>query len=160
MYSLAYRMMVQVLHQLGYSGEFHADMSSQAALRGGGQAVLTVQNGNVVSCFILDKYGQKVYHNAEAISLLSSCGILEWKLVPSNTARMSAPAENTRRPIPIRLPVFEVQMRSWSDLERSVYILCDGEHSAEQIASSLSRPLSTIEPVLYKLEASGAIARR
>jgi hypothetical protein len=32
--------------------------------------------------------------------------------------------------------------------------------SAEQIALFLSQPLSTIEPILYKLEASGAIARR
>jgi hypothetical protein len=167
MYSLEYRMMVQVLRQLGYSGEFHADVPSQTALRGGGKAVLIVHRGNVASCFILDKYGQKILHDEEAIYLLSSCGILDWRLAPSTSGRRATPpgapaakpSQNNRPPIPYRLAISESQMRTWSPLERSVYVLCDGKHSVEQIAALLSRPLSMIGPILHKLEASGAITR-
>jgi len=168
MYSLEYRMMVQVLRQLGYSGEFHADVPPQAALRGGGGAVLIMHRGNVASCFILDKYGQKIYHDEEAAYLLSSCGILDWRLAPSTSGRRATapgasttkPLEYNRPPIPYRLAISESQMRTWSPLERSVYILCDGTHSVEQIAALLSRPLSMIGLILYRLEISGAITRR
>lgn len=168
MYSLEYRMMIQVLRQLGYSGEFHADVPPQTGLRGGGEAVLVVQKGNVASCFILDKYGQKVYHDEEAIYLLSSCGILDWRLATSTSGRRATPpgasvvkpAENNRPPIPYRLAISEAQMRAWLPLERSVYVLCDGQHSVEQIAALLSQPLSMIGQILYRLEVSGAITRR
>jgi hypothetical protein len=156
--------MVQVMAQLGSSGEFHADVPSQAALRGDCRAILIVQKGRVVSCFILNKYGQKLYHGVEAAHLLSSCGVLDWRIASSNSAETTAPTakspENNRRLFPYRLAVPVLQMRTWSPLERSVYLLSDGTRSIEQIATLLSRPLSKIEMVIYKLESSGAIVRR
>src|SRR5579884_4436256 len=91
MYSLAYGMMVQVLRQLGYSGEFHADVTPHAALKEGGRVVLVVRNGSVISCHIFDKHGQKLYHDAEAQRLLPTFGILNWKLAPAHSTRTANP---------------------------------------------------------------------
>jgi hypothetical protein len=170
MYSLEYRMLVQVLRQLRYSGEFHADVPPQAALREGGQVVLHVQNGNVISCLILNRYGQKLYHDAETQRLLPALGILDWKLASSTSSRtanpvtppavpVAKPEQRNRQFIPRRLLVPEAQMRTWSTLERSVYFLADGTHSIEQIAMLLSRPPATIEQVIRNFQASGVIAR-
>ena len=178
MYSLEYGMMVQTLRQLGFSGEFQADLPSQPVLRGGGRVVLLVRNGQVLSCFILDKNGQKIYHDAEAHKLLPRFGIVDWQLVPSTSGRpvhasfppfappgrppVAPPPpvwERTRSFFPQRLTVSEAQWRSWSTLERAVYSLADGTHTIEQIAMLLSRSVSTIEQVLRNFESSGIIMR-
>jgi hypothetical protein len=165
MYSLEYETMIQVLRQLGYSGEFHADVSSQATLKEGGRVVLLVRSGNVISCFILNKNGQKVYHDAETLRLLPRLGILDWKLVSSTSAKSSTgplrakPVERNEPFIPRRFLVPETRIRSWSTLQRSVYFLVDGIRSTEQIAILLSRPLPTIEQVIHDFEAFGVITR-
>lgn len=171
MYSLEYGTMTQVLRQLGFSGEFHAKVSSQPALREGGEVVLLVQNGNVISCFIFNKKGQKLYHDVEAQRLLPKLGILDWQLtsssfsptansVPPPAALPVNPTPSQKiGPIPQRRSVPEAQMRTWSMLERSVYSLVDGKHSIEQIATLLSRPISTIEQIIHKFEVSGVIVR-
>jgi hypothetical protein len=163
MYSLEYRMMVQVLRQLKSSGEFHADVPSQAALRGGGRIILQVSGGNVISCIILNKSGQKLYHDADAQRLLLKLGILDWKLVPAaKTAPPVVPppksAVSDTPFYPRRLMVSEAQMRTWSALERSVYFLADGRHSIEQMASLLGRPLPTIEQIIYDFQVAGIVA--
>jgi hypothetical protein len=164
MYSLEYKLMVQVLRQLKSSGEFHADVSSQAALRRGGQVVLQVSGGNVISCLILNRSGQTLYHDADAQRLLLKLGVLDWKLVTSTAAKTShavapptKPAEGNGHFYPRRLTVPEAQMCTWSALERSVYSLADGRRSIEQIASFLSRPLPVIEQVIYDFQVSGVI---
>jgi len=183
MYSLAYGMMVQVLRRLGYSGEFQADVAPNATLKEGGSATLAVNNGNIVSCFVFNKYGQKLYHDAEAQRLLPTFGVLDWKLVPVNSTRtvnpitppmmpaltktvnpitppmmpVVKPIEGKRRSIPRRLQVSEIQVRTWSALERSVYFLADGVRSTEQIAMLLSRSPATIEQIINNLEMAGAI---
>jgi hypothetical protein len=165
MYSLEYRTLVRVLHQLGSSGEFHADVPSQAALRGGGKAILFAQSGKILSCLILNKNGQKVYHDNEAQRLILTLGTLDWKLAPSTSASPAIPppalraksAQSNGHTIPRRLMVPEAQLRAWSTLERSVYFLADGTHSIEQIATLLSRPITTIEPIIHNFEATGVI---
>jgi hypothetical protein len=185
MYSLVYGMMVQVLRQLGYSGEFQADVAPQAVLKEGGRVVLTVYNGSVVSCFIFNKYGQKMYAGTEAQRMLPTFGVLDWKLVPTSsgstktanpitppvvpvvnktTDPMTPPVashqvEGAGRSIPHRLRVSEAQIHGWSALERSVYFLADGVRSTEQIATLLSRPPSLVEQIINNLETSGAITR-
>jgi hypothetical protein len=185
MYSLEYGMMIRVLHQLKSSGEFHADVPPQAALKSGGHIVLFMQSGNVVSCLIFNSNGQKLYHDAEAQRLLPKLGVLEWKRAsstPSNTFNPNTPNTITNKPNtfdpitppvapkanyterkrhfnPRRLRVSETQMRSWSILERSVYSLADGVHSIEQIATLLSRPTTVIEQIIQNFEASGIITR-
>jgi len=163
-------MMVRVLHQLGSSGEFHADVPSRAALRGGGRVILLVQNGNVVSCFIFNKNGQKLYHDNEAQRLLLTFGTLDWKLVSSispkaaspvtpSPAQKAKPAESNGYFIPRRLMVPDAQLHAWSTLERSVYFLVDGTRSIEQIATLLSRPITVIEQVIHNFEVAGVIAQ-
>jgi hypothetical protein len=170
MYSLDYRTLVRVLLQLESSGEFHADVPSRAALRGGGQAVLFVESGKIVACLILNKNGQKLYHDNEAQRLLLTFGTLDWKLVPSTSSKTASPVtpppimsvkptQSNRHAIPRRLMVPEAQLRSWSTLERSVYFLADGTHSIEQIAILLSRPVTTIEQVIRNLETTGVIVQ-
>jgi hypothetical protein len=185
MYSLAYEMMVQVLRQLGYSGEFHAEVVPHAALKEGGRVVLVVHNGSIVSCFIFNKHGQKLYHDAEAQRQLPTFGVLNWRLASSSPTRTANPitpptapiihrnvnpitppfvpkvtlVEGERRSIPHRRSVSEAQVRTWSALERSVYFLADGVRSAEQIATLLSRPPALIEQIIQKLKASGAITQ-
>lgn len=171
MYSLEYEALIRVLRQLGFSGEFYADISSQAALKNGGRVILIVQNGNVTSCFILNRNGQKLHHDAEAQHLLAKLGILEWKRASATTTEnLTAPpvaaliakksTDSNGYFIPqqhLRVP--EAQMRTWSMLERSVYFLADGKHSIEQIAKLLSRPITAIEQIIYRFEASGIIVR-
>lgn len=162
-------MMIQTLRQLGFSGEFHASVPSQAALREGGQVILLVHGGNVVSCSILNKNGQKLYHSTEAQRLLPKLGILDWKLVPPLAAKtvnadnpanasMAKPAEKDKHFIPHRLVVPMAEIRTWSTLQRSVYFLIDGIRSTEQIAMLLSQPLPTIEQIIHDFQASGTIA--
>jgi len=62
-----------------------------------------------------------------------------------------------RSKCPRRRPVTQEQMYTWSILERSVYMLCDGTHNYEQIAALLSRPLTIIERALDDLRQSRAI---
>ncbi len=170
MYSLEYGMMVQVLRQLKYSGEFHADISSQSALRGGGQVIVVVRNGSVVSCFILDRNGLKLYENAEAQRLLPRLGILDWKRASTTVTQTTTPVTPPFVPIvkseprnsdfishPQKVP--GLQTHSWSTLQRSVYFLADGTRTIEQIASLLSRPVSTIEQIIHDFETSGVVTR-
>jgi hypothetical protein len=163
-------MLVKVLHQLGPSGEFHADVPSRAALRGGGRVILLVQNGNVVSCFIFNKNGQKLYHDNEAQRLLLTFGTLDWKLVSSTATKAvdpvtpppvqrAKPAERNGHFLPQRLMVSGTQLHAWPTLERSVYLLADGTRSIEQIATLLSRPIMTIEQVIHNFEVAGVIAQ-
>jgi hypothetical protein len=168
MYSLEYKMILQVLRQLGSSGEFHADISSQAAFRDGGYVVLRVQNGNVISCFIFNRNGQKLYHDAEAHVLLSKLGVLDWQLVSSTSPKPASPKPTTSvlgvKPVqregdlvPQRHMVSPDQIRTWSTLERSVYSLADGTRTIEQIAMLLSRPNQIIEQIVQNFELSGVI---
>ena len=85
MYSLIYDMLVPVLRQFHYSGEVNADISPRSKMQEGGQITLIVQKGEVRSCVILNKSGQKVYHDQEAYHLVSRLGVLDWKLVPSSS---------------------------------------------------------------------------
>ena len=168
MYSLEYRMMLHVLRELASSGEFRADIPPQAALREGGHVVLYVQNGKVTFCFILNKKGQKLYHDAEVQRLLPKFGILDWQLVPSappKTASLNPPLavpgvkpmQRDEDFIPQHRMVTPAQMRGWSTLERSVYSLADGTRTVEQIAKLLSRPNETIGQILHNFEVSHVI---
>src|SRR5271157_2678235 len=130
-------MMVQVLQQFRYSGEVHANMPLQAKIREEGRVILMVYNGVVRSCFILSRKGQKLYHDVETQRILSKVGVLEWELVPFTSpqptesvhpppiAQASSP-DNGARFCPRRLTVSQTQMRTWSVLQRSVYLLSDG----------------------------------
>lgn len=168
MYSLEYKMLLQVLHQLGASGEFQADIPPQAMLRDGGYVVLHVQNGDVVSCFISNKNGKKWYYDAEVQYLLLKFGILDWQLVssasPETATSISSPAVSEAKPVernenfvPQRCMVSPTRMHDWSILERSVYSLADGTRTIEQMAKLLSRPNQTIEQVIHDFEISGVI---
>jgi hypothetical protein len=175
-HSLDYDMMSQVLQQFNYSGEARADIPSQAVMKGGGRVTLAVKDGRILSCFILDKHGQKLSHDQEAYRLLARLGILEWELVPLSSPTSPAtpaPTPQTNQPprtqpsvqtnrvyrsaFPRHLHVSQAQMRSWSMLQRSVYMLCDGTRSSEQLAALLSRPHDLIEQTLNDLRLLGAI---
>jgi len=161
-------MVVRVLQQLRSSGEFQATVPPHAKLKNGGEAILQVKNGAVTSCLILNKDGQKAYHDDDAQRVLLTFGVLDWQLVTampsrpagalSTTAR-NVLAERSQRRIPQRLKVSEEQYRNWPALERSVYFLADGAHSIEQIAQILSRPEAAIEQIVHNFEAHGVIAR-
>lgn len=170
MYSLSYEMMTQVLRQLGSSGEFHAGIPSQGALREGGYAVLQVQSGNVVFCFIYSKNGKKLCHNGEAQRLLLRLGILDWKLVSPTQdmpLRDTSPVPPVvpgaksvgryRDLIPQRRMVPKAMTSTWPPLERSVYSLADGTRTVEQIAKLLSRPIEAVEQVVHTFEVTGVI---
>jgi hypothetical protein len=169
-YSLDYDMMVQVLQQFRYSGEVHANMPLQAKIREEGRVILMVYNGVVRSCFILSRKGQKLYHDVETQRILSKVGVLEWELVPFTSpqptesvhpppiAQASSP-DNGARFCPRRLTVSQTQMRTWSVLQRSVYLLSDGIRDQAQIATLLSRPLNIIEQTISQLQQLGAIQK-
>jgi hypothetical protein len=163
-------MMVQVLQQFRYSGEVHANLPPQAKIREEGQVILMVYDGVVRSCFILSRKGQKQYHDAEAQRFFSKVGVLEWELVPFTSPQPAKPAHpppiaQAKNPdsgvhlCPRRLTVSQTQMRTWSALQRSVYLLSDGMRDQAQIATLLSRPLNIIEQTISQLQQLGAIER-
>jgi hypothetical protein len=67
------------------------------------------------------------------------------------------PGKIQRNSFPRQKIVTPEQLRSWPILQRSVYMLCDGTHNYEQIATLLSRPLNEIERILDNLRRSNAI---
>lgn len=169
-YSLDYDMVIQVLQQFRYSGEVHADVPLPAKLRVEGRVILMVYNGIIRSCFILDRNGRKLYHDAEAQRLLPKLGVLEWKLVPFTSPPSTEPApppsiapprnsSSSGHFYPRRLAVSQAQMRTWSVFQRSVYLLSDGTRNQEQIATLLSRPLALIEQTIFQLQQLGAIEK-
>src|SRR5581483_1475611 len=215
MYSLDYGMVIQVLRQFNYTGEAYADVSARSGLKEEGRVVLTVQDGTVISCVIVTRKGQKLYHDAEAYQLLSKLGVFDWKLTTSQLSKpvQTPPTElQTPRPVqispgaglqmpglgqtpatelptprlkqmspagpptpPLRPPIYpdrsvpfyprrlmvsQAQMRSWSVLQRSVYLLSDGTRSDQQIAALLSRPLNLVEQAIHDLQTLGAIENR
>jgi hypothetical protein len=169
MYSLKYEMMVEILQHLGYSGEIRSNIPSQTALKEGGQGVLFVQKGSVVSCLIFGKDGRRLYHDAQAQHLLHSIGIVDWQLVPPTEAQTISPVPPPPTTLEAieqdlipqqRLPDSQALMPTWSILERSVFSLADGTRTIEQIAMLLSRPTRTIVQVIYKLDESGVITWR
>lgn len=177
MHSLDFEMVAQVLRQFNYSGEVHANISPQTGIKDGGRVVLTVKNGHILSCFILNKNGLKLFHDQEAYHLLARLGILDWELTPFSSSPPSAtparpagiaqpppispapmvPPQTNRSSYPRRLAVSPAQTRNWSMLERYVYMLCDGTHTYEQLAALLSRSLAQIERAVEDLRLSGAI---
>jgi len=51
-------------------------------------------------------------------------------------------------------------MRVWTVLQRSVYLLCDGTRTQQQIAVLLSRPLNIIEQTIYELRRLSVIEKQ
>jgi hypothetical protein len=214
-HSLDYNRIVLVLQKFNYSGEAHANIPPQPKMREGGKVVLTVKDGQILSCLILDKLGRTVFHDRGVSPLLDKLGVLEWDLVrtsSSSSHKNTGPITSTPRGMtpaprgmidtprgmtpppggmtpppggmtpppggyinqpspylsrqPGQLPrsrsprqraVTPEQLRSWLILQRSVYMLCDGTHNSEQIATLLSRPLNEIERILDNLRRSNAI---
>lgn len=215
MHSLDYNRITLVLQKFNYSGEAHANIPPQPKMRDGGKVVLTVKDGHIISCLILDKIGQKVSYGQGVSPLLTKLGVLEWDLVrtssspsnmnpgpvtpaprgatpppggmtpppggmmytprdmtytsrgmtppPGNYTNQPPPYQNrppghiARSKCPRRRSVTQDQMYTWSILQRSVYMLCDGMHNYEQIAALLSRPLQIIERALDDLRQCRAI---
>ncbi len=58
---------------------------------------------------------------------------------------------------PRRVFIAENQIDAWPALEKSVYLLCDGQHSITEIARILSRSMLTIEQIVHTLQKSGAL---
>jgi hypothetical protein len=85
-HSLDYDMVGQVLQQFNYTGEVRANISPIPQIRGGGQVILTVHNGHILSCLILNKNGQQIAHGQEAYRLLIKLGTLDWDLIPFSTS--------------------------------------------------------------------------
>jgi hypothetical protein len=183
MYSLTFDMMVQTLRQFGYTGEAHADIPARSVLKGGGRVVLIVQNGTITDHFIFNKSGQKLYDGTESVLILARLGILNWRLAPLSSPNIARDARSALSPqaardarsalspqaarppekstffTPRRLTVPQSQMRTWSTLHRSVYLLADGTHTIEQIAALLTRPPQIVEQAIQDLQMIGAINR-
>jgi hypothetical protein len=166
MYSLDYAMMSQVLQQFHYTGNVSSHVPLHPALGESGYVLLAVEEGAVLSCVILNTYGQKLSSGAEASRLLAQLGVLEWDLArsffpPSSRPTSPSPAAPSLDPghlAPLHhLNVPQEQLRTWSMLYRSVYCLCDGTHTSEQIRTLLSRPRPVIEQVIHDLLAMGAL---
>jgi len=168
MYSLTYETLIQILLHLAYSGELRAKIPAQALLKGGGEAVLLVQKGKIISCSVFHRNGNRWYGDVQAQRLLLRLGVVNWQVASSTgsqtTTLVSLPtvpgttsARRAQDLIPQNLPGFQTQMSTWSILERSVFSLADGTRTIEQIATLLSRPIETIIQVIYKLDKSGTI---
>ena len=168
MYSLDYDTMTQMLQQFKYSGEVHAVVPPQAALKSGGRVILTVFYGTITRCLLQGQVGQKPYHYTDALAIVSRLGVLEWKLAsptcPSTAldtikTMRTAPMGTTAPLYPHHIAVSHSQMSHWSALHRSVYSLADGTRTIERIACLLARSPNVIEQIIYDLQISGVIER-
>ncbi len=169
MYSLTYKMMVQILQQFEYTGEVHADIPS-GSVPNGRRVVLIVLDGQVTTCFILNQAGQKLYHDAEGLTFITRLGMLEWKLVstllPGTTgANAASPKQSTpfyprhTSAATQEASTAQIPMHTWPTLQRSVYLLADGTRTLEQIASLLSRSPQIIGQVIHNLQLIGYIEK-
>jgi len=168
LYNLNYDMIIQILQQFNYSGEAHANTPPAHSIEKGGRIILHVQKGTVISCLILSKNGQKLHHDAEAQRLILKMGVLEWDLTPYTPSQVMDVTQLSLQTLrrntfpdshasPQRRASYQNEVCSWLSLQRSVYYLCDGKHSSEQIAVLLSQSPHTIEQILHHLQKSGAI---
>lgn len=164
MHSLRYEVIIQLLQQFDYSGEAHASILPHSLLKEGGSAILTVKDGKVLDCVIFNREGKKLYAQAEAHSILSRLGILEWRLMEapaSSTQSLSGPLAlpvhqgNTFSPRRVAVPLSTVHQ--WPKLHRSVYFLADGTRNVEQIARIVSCPVTHVRRAINDLASLGAL---
>ena len=85
-HNLDFQRIALVLQKFHYSGEAHANIPPQPKMRDGGQVVLTVKDGQIVSCLILDRLGRMVFHGRGFSPLLTKLGVLEWDLVRTSSS--------------------------------------------------------------------------
>lgn len=170
--------MKQVMQEHQKTGILHADVSSGVAgMPGPCHIEIQLLAGTIVSCAIVDSYGQRLSEK-ESLKRISRLGTLLWTFESRmNSTQPRLPAVTPSTPpafTPPALPVFtpsklslfpcrtvqltQEQMRSWSRIHRGIFALADGTRSVAKITEILSAPPDLIDRALRDLQSIGVIA--
>lgn len=153
--------MRQILHAHRETGKLYADVPSGIApIRGPCRIEIIINAGDIVSCIIVNKSGDRVAGN-EAMQKLARLGRLNWTFTPqANPVALSAISTlaGEQSLIPRRTAsTGQLQIRSWSRLHKLVFALADGTTSAAKIAETLSTTPELVNQALTDLQTIGVI---
>ncbi|MFL5663597.1 MAG: hypothetical protein ACJ8BW_19995 [Ktedonobacteraceae bacterium] len=175
MYTIDLATILQLLQEFRRNGILQAELPSGVpGIREPCQALIELAEGKVVFCHIKNANGRTVLASEDALNVLNGLGTLNWLFTerqepPASGLRDSSMSVPVVRPmayapslIPRRiLHVGQEDLNAWPRKYRRVFVLIDGERSAEKIAAILSLPPGGVEEVLEvlrKLKAMGIIA--
>lgn len=169
---------LQLLQQYYQSGILQADISS--AFHGGGSRVayIVINEGNIVSCYIEDKFGNRQpTETTRLLALNTNAGPFAWRFLPPQqeplpeTRALTAvrpqsnptPRQLTSYTIPRRIANLDMDwITTWSPHQkrilRMVYSMVDGRRSIATIERSVPIPNGTIQEALVILIAMQVIA--
>jgi hypothetical protein len=165
-YTIDLATILQLLHEFRRNGILQAELPSGViGFKEPCQALIELAEGEVVSCYIKSANGRTILASEDGLSVLSDLGTLNWLFTP----RQELPAPGSRdssMSIPVVRPMTSVpspviprrivhvgqeDLNAWPRKYRRVFVLIDGERSAEKIAAILSLPPGGVEEVLEVL---------
>ncbi len=169
-----------ILQSFHQNGELHGDLpAKKLGNKAPWKALLSVVEGTVTSCQILDNRGAVVNSGELALEALYKLGPLNWEVIPDplegsaklpafkptrKSGALPAPSTGTaplpnpapaQSPTPYRLmnvTLKQMNQTQWPRDYRLVYILVDGQRTNEKIASMLAMPIADVEQILRELQ--------
>lgn len=176
-YTIDLATILQLLHEFHRNGILQADLPSGVpGFKKHCLVLIDLAEGKIISCHIKNGSEQTFLAGENALSVVHSLGNLEWTFMPRQEApllslrdsSMDIPVVHAPTPKPVHslIPrrvaqVGPEDLNAWPRKYRRVFVLIDGERSAEKIAAILSLPPGGVEEVgavLRKLQSIGVIA--
>jgi hypothetical protein len=119
---------------------------------------VTLSDGDIVSCRVVDRKGRSQFAGADALQILSNMGILDWTLTTQSKEVLLTQPSSSPLEIPYRTVAVEQHLLNrWPRLHRRVFALVDGTNTTQKIALVLSLPIEHIKEVLADLQAMNVI---
>jgi hypothetical protein len=175
-YTIDLATILQLLHEFHRNGILQAELPSGVpGFKRYCLVLIDLAEGKIVSCHIKNGSGQTLLAGDDALIVVHDLGKLEWtftsqqesSLLSLRDSTMDIPVVRAMTPMPAQSPiprrivqVGQEDLNSWPRKYRRVFVLIDGERSAEKIAAILSLPPGGVEAVvevLRKLQSIGVI---
>jgi hypothetical protein len=168
-YPLDLDTMLYFLGQQHQSGRLEAALEQVPGIRVPCQAILTLSEGKISTCFLRTGAGKLVAQGNEALRLLASLGTIEWRWQPQelslSSPRLAALPQNVRQENGATVPRLTGKsrgdlMHTYTRNQLRVLGLIDGKRSVNDIARVLavgSTQLPQLWSVLHELEAMGVV---
>ena len=152
------------------SGMFSAEVRAVPGISGRCQAYLELIEGKVISCYLMDRIGERHHFMLESLIKLDEAkGPFSWTFRQTNASTMTTPAQERasvprvpRSPIPIRLVhhLDSQQLQRWTPQQQRclymVFSLVNGRYTIDEIKEQiplLPTVVDTILGILFQLQA-------
>jgi hypothetical protein len=153
-------------------GTLSAEIRSVPGIRGRCQAYLELTQGKVVSCYLMDRIGDRHRVTKEwLVQLDEEKGPFGWVFHASADATFAMPSQEKipkqslpSFPVPMCLvPQLDVrQLQRWTPQQQRclymVFSMVDGQRSIDEIKARVSLPTTIVDEVIHILLLLGAIA--